>query len=110
MQELHSFKPVQHPKNIDSTDSSIVSYKVPPINLTPYNQIPIEAQVEVDDIFQDSPPGSKSVEACILGPANAGKSSLINTLVMKNISAVSNKYGTTDEATIGISTDIEAKT
>jgi GTPase len=41
--------------------------------------------------------GGKSLEVCVLGAANAGKSSLMNSLVGKNVSAVSDKYGTTDE-------------
>ena len=38
--EIEVLKPVQHPININSEDSAIVSHKVPPKNLTPYNLIP----------------------------------------------------------------------
>lgn len=92
-------------------DTGLVSYKVPPKNLTPYYQVPDLALVENDEVFGDlSPVGSRSIEAILLGAANAGKSSLMNKLVGQNVSAVSDKYNTTDDATIGIWTDIEAKT
>jgi len=42
----------------------------------------------------------------MIGAANAGKSSLLNNFVGKNISAVSNKASTTDETQMGIYTDI----
>jgi len=36
---LNSFRPIQHPKNIDEL-ATIEKYKVPSKNLTPYYQIP----------------------------------------------------------------------
>jgi GTPase Era involved in 16S rRNA processing len=62
------------------------------------------------EVYRDSPVGSKSLDACIIGAPNAGKSSLLNTIVEKNVSAVSNKYNTTDDKLIGIYTDIDHKT
>ena len=103
-------KPIQHPKGLDSEDTAIISWKVPPKNLTPYYKVPDQAYVELDEVFKDSPMGSKSIEACLLGAPNAGKSSLMNTIVGKNVSAISNKYNTTDEATKGIFTDFEERT
>ena len=103
-------KPMQHPIGLDSEDSAIISYKVPPKNLTPYHKVPDHAFVELDEVFKDSPMGSKSLEACLLGAPNAGKSSLMNEIVGKNVSAISNKYNTTDEATKGIFTDFEERT
>lgn len=47
---------------------------------------------------------------CLLGAPNAGKSSLMNKLLKRNVSAVSNKQNTTDEAATGVFTDIERKT
>ena len=61
-------------------------------------------------MYKHSPVGSKSLEICLLGAPNAGKSSLLNKMVGKNVSAVSDKYNTTDEATKGIFTDIEDRT
>jgi ribosome biogenesis GTPase A len=83
---------------------------VPHKNLTPYDHIPMDALVSLDLKCKESPVGSKFLQACLLGAPNAGKSSLINALVGKNISAVSNKYNTTDEATRGIFTDVSRKT
>ena len=37
---LKSFKPSQHPIHLNSEDTHIVSYKVPPKNLTPYYEVP----------------------------------------------------------------------
>lgn len=61
-------------------------------------------------VYKDSPIGSRSLDVCILGAPNAGKSSLMNKMVGKNVSAVSDKYNTTDEATKGIFTDVEERT
>lgn len=46
----------------------------------------------------------------MLGAPNAGKSSLVNHLVGSNISAVSDKYNTTDDVIRGIFTDVETRT
>ena len=78
--------------------------------MTPYYKVPDQAYAEVDDVFKDSPIGSRSLETCLLGAPNAGKSSLMNVIVGKNISAISDKYNTTDEATRGIYTDFEERT
>ena len=64
----------------------------------------------MDEVFKDSPIGSRSLEACLLGAPNAGKSSLMNFIVGKNVSAVSDKYNTTDEAVRGIYTDFDERT
>jgi GTP-binding protein Era len=64
----------------------------------------------MDEVFKDSPIGSRSLEACLLGAPNAGKSSLMNFIVGKNVSAVSDKYNTTDEAVKGIYTDFDERT
>ena len=108
--EKEKLKPIQHPVNIDARDTSIISHSVPAKNLTPYEHIPIDALTRLDVKCTESPQGSRFVQACLLGAPNAGKSSLVNCLVGKNISAVSNKYNTTDEASKGIFTDVERKT
>ena len=101
-------KPIQHPVNLYAEDSSIVSYKVPPKNLTPYYFVPNEALAPVEVRKFENPMGSKHLEVCILGAPNAGKSSILNYITERNISAVSNKYNTTDEAKLGIYTDYES--
>ena len=90
-------------------DTNIVSYKVPPKNLTPYFHIPNEALSPVEIRKFESPMGSKHLEVCILGAPNAGKSSILNFITERSISAVSNKYNTTDEAKLGIYTDYDTK-
>ena len=54
--------------------------------------------------------GARALDVCLLGAPNAGKSSLINLLVQRNVYAVSNKYNTTDEANVGVGTDPDTKT
>jgi hypothetical protein len=41
-------KPIQHPVKLNAPDTSIVSYKVPPKNLTPYFYVPNEALAPVE--------------------------------------------------------------
>jgi hypothetical protein len=53
--EIEVLKPVQHPVNLDSEDSAIISHKVPPKNLTPYNHVPLEALVQLDLPCAESP-------------------------------------------------------
>lgn len=50
------------------------------------------------------------MSVALIGAANAGKSSLLNHLVNKHISAVSNKASTTDEAIMGVYTDVQNRT
>ena len=95
--------------SLNSEDRNIVSYKVPPKNLTPYYHIPNEALAPVEIRKFESPLGSKHLEVCILGAPNAGKSSILNHITERTISAVSNKYNTTDEAKLGIYTDYDTK-
>ena len=102
-------KPLQHPVNLNSSDTNIVSYKVPPKNLTPYYFIPNEALAPVEIRKFEQPMGTKHLEVCILGAPNAGKSSILNYITERSISAVSNKYNTTDEAKLGIFTDYNTK-
>ena len=91
---------------MNDADTSIISYKVPPKNLTPYYDIPNEALAPINIRKFESPMGSKQIEVCILGAPNAGKSSILNFMTERNVSAVSNKYNTTDEAKLGIYTDL----
>lgn len=47
-ENANELKPIQHPVNLNSPDTNIVSYKVPPKNLTPYYFIPNEALAPVE--------------------------------------------------------------
>ena len=66
--------------------------------------------VELDKVYNDSPIEARSLDACIIGAPNAGKSSLLNSIVEKPVSAVSDKYNTTDDKLYGVYTDIDSKT
>lgn len=108
--EGDALKPIQHPIKINDSDANIVSYKVPPRNLTPYYQIPNQALAPLHFKSVESPMGSRQLDICLLGAANAGKSSIFNWIAQRNISAVSNKYNTTDEAVSAYYTDVNTKT
>ena len=99
------FYPKQHPKLINNEDTNIISYKPPAFNLTEFNQIPASI-IDFEPPEFESPQDSKELDVGILGPPNAGKSSLINRLVGSSVSTVSSKYGTTVDRIEGIYTDI----
>lgn len=86
-----------------------MEYKVPAKNLTPYYHIPKQALTVLTKLCKESPEGARSLELTLLGAPNAGKSSLFNYLVDRQISAVSNKVNTTDEAVLGVYTDLESR-
>lgn len=108
--EPDALKPIQHPRRLHDSDSAIISYKVPPKNLTPYYNIPDSALAQLTLPCKESPEGARSLELCLLGAPNAGKSSLLNNFVERQISAVSNKASTTDEATLGVYTCQQSRT
>ena len=58
----------------------------------------------------DSPKSSKLISVALYGSQNSGKSTLMNTLVNKYVSAVSDKRFTTFEPIIGIKTIEDLKT
>ncbi|KAL1519268.1 hypothetical protein AB1Y20_022797 [Prymnesium parvum] len=57
-----------------------------------------------------SPPLARRLRVCLIGPTNAGKSTLLNALLDFNVSAVSNKIHTTRENTVGFMTDEPMRT
>ena len=105
----NTFRPRQHPINFDSPDVDIIAYKQPPRNLTPYNRVPNFAIIFEEPPFE-SPMNSRSLEIGLIGPPNAGKSTLINYLVGRTISAASPKAMTTAESVKGVFTNLETRT
>jgi GTPase len=85
----------QHPNNIDGKDTHVISYKRPARPLIPRYTVPMEAMTNQIIPFE-SPVGSKLVETAVVGPPNWGKSSLINTLLGMELTASSDKKGTTN--------------
>ena len=59
--EIEPLKPIQHPRNIYSDDSMIVSHKFPPKNLTPYARIPQEAMTQINMLCKESPLGARTL-------------------------------------------------
>ena len=58
----------------------------------------------------ESPERSRVLRCCLIGPTNAGKSTLLNLLLDTSVSAVSPKIHTTRENTLGYLTDSETAT
>jgi GTP-binding protein Era len=102
------FYPKQHPKMLNNADTNIISYKPQAFPLTEFEKVPA-AVVQYNDPEFESPKDSRQIDIGILGPPNAGKSSLMNKLISANVSAVSSKYGTTFEKIEGVYTDIQER-
>ncbi len=103
-----TFYPRQHPQKLDYADTGIISYKPPVRNLAQFYHLPSEAVTFAEEPFE-SPPNSKEIDACIIGPPNAGKSLLFNSIVGKTVSAVSPKYNTTNDSITGVYTDLNTR-
>lgn len=58
----------------------------------------------------ESPERSRALSCCLIGPTNAGKSTLLNALIDSHVSAVSAKIHTTRENTLGYLTDVASAT
>jgi GTPase Era involved in 16S rRNA processing len=58
----------------------------------------------------ESPVRSRSLRCCLIGPTNAGKSTLLNALINRRVAAVSDKIHTTRVNTLGYLTDKETAT
>jgi small GTP-binding protein len=55
----------------------------------------------------ESPRAARTLRCCLVGPTNAGKSTMLNRLVNSNVSIVSDKIHTTRENTVGFMTDTQ---
>lgn len=106
---IPEFYPNQHPKNIESRNSEIIRTEKPPVYLTPAHNVPYELYLPKNTPFE-SPEHSKALDIALIGATNVGKSSLLNRFINENVSAVSNKANTTDEAIVGAYTNIEKRT
>lgn len=58
----------------------------------------------------ESPERARALTCCLVGPTNAGKSTLLNRLIDHPVSAVSSRIHTTRENTLGYLTDAESRT
>ncbi|KRX02671.1 P-loop containing nucleoside triphosphate hydrolase [Pseudocohnilembus persalinus] len=107
-----NYYPIQHPKNLEDQNNKIYTYERPPKFLTPLQEVQYEKFLpqEGKKLEVISPDDSKYLETAIVGPPNAGKSSLFNKILGKNISATSNKQSTTYENILGFYTNFENST
>ena len=58
----------------------------------------------------ESPERSRALRCCLIGPTNAGKSTLLNSLLDERVTIVSDKIHTTRENTLGYLTDEDTAT
>jgi GTP-binding protein Era len=83
-------------------------------NITEPSEVPHfmhKAPLELSPIYNKvTPTGGKFSKIAIWGPTNSGKSQLLNSLIGREISAVSNKAFTSDSVIKGIKTDVNLKT
>ena len=108
-QQILQVFPKQHPTKIDSNSHDIITMEKPPVYITEAKAVPFELYLPKSTEFE-SPEHSRALEVALIGAPNAGKSSLFNRFIGGNISAVSNKSNTTDEAIQGVYTNIENRT
>lgn len=109
IRKRETFNPVQHPRMLNHEDNAVITYKPQALHLTEFHRVPHQI-AEFQEPEFESPIDAKELDIGILGPPNAGKSSLVNKLVGQDISAVSTKYGTTYDKIQGVYTDINDKT
>ncbi|KAL4478964.1 hypothetical protein ABPG72_019401 [Tetrahymena utriculariae] len=110
--QVPKYYPIQHPRKIDSHDSSIITHDKPIHYVTPRYEVPIEVYRDPNAGLAEieQPLNPKTLDVALLGPPNAGKSSLMNYIVKSQISAVSNKANTTYESILGVHTNLEKQT
>lgn len=77
------YYPLQHPPKIDSHNSSIITHDKPIHYVTPRFETPIDIYHDPNRGLTeiDQPLNPKTLEVAILGPPNAGKSSLMNYIM-----------------------------
>lgn len=73
----------------------------------PQTIVPVEATdattLQLEAV--DTPEGARTLSCCLVGPTNAGKSTMLNALVNSSVSIVSSRIHTTRENTLGFLTD-----
>ena len=103
-------RPLLNSRYVETSEMTFHEEPIP-FNISKPNEIPEELKINMTnfEINVDVPENSKFMKVAIVGPINAGKSSLFNKLVGKEISAVSTKQNTTYENMEGFVTSNEHK-
>jgi GTPase len=101
VEDFHLPRP--HPIRMNETSAEVISYKIPNRPLTPLYEIPIEARLRIFPYFK-SPPNSKSISVALIGAPNAGKTSILNSILGEKYFSVSRKVNTTKKTQEGIKT------
>ena len=77
----------------------------PPITSYIRSPVPTSARIFSTNQAVVQPPHPKRLRVALIGAPNAGKTSLLNRLVDRQLGAVSNKVNTTRESIVGVFTD-----
>ena len=95
--------PRPHAIRMNETSAEVISYKIPNRPLTPLQEVPLEARAKIFPFFT-SPHDSRSLNVALIGAPNAGKTSLLNSILGGRYFSVSRKVNTTNKNQEGIKT------
>lgn len=93
--------PRPHAIKMNEISAEVISYKIPNRPLSALGEVPLEARLRVFPYFT-SPENSRVVNVGIIGAPNAGKTSLLNSLMGNRYFSVSRKVNTTQDTQEGI--------
>ena len=98
------FELKRHPVMMDYPLPQVLNYRLPNRPLAPLYEVPLEARMPIFPYFE-SPPDSCFMGVAVVGPPNAGKSTLVNTIIGQKVLAVSRKVNTTNDTIEALKTD-----
>ena len=102
--ELQNYSmPRPHAIRMNEVVSEVITYKIKNRPLTPLYEVPIEARISLFPYFE-SPANSRLLKVAVIGAPNAGKTSLINSILGKRVLSVSRKVNTTYDVQEAIKT------
>lgn len=95
----------QHPLNFQDRDPYLITPNLRYEYLSPRREIDVELiSQKTAEPAEESHSNSRYSEISLIGPPNAGKSSLINKILEQKLKAVSDKTHTTNENSLAVQT------